>query len=143
MSRLLSTPLLFASALLVSSCSIPQKQAAQANPLVGTWKFDFTGSVVHNAAYAANAGLTDAQQSQTKKLIDISNDSSVIFTEDTITAMAGGSQESMKYTVKSADANGNVIIANEAGQESTYSVSGNTLINTVPDYHFVAVYKKQ
>ncbi len=139
-------PILVGSLALLSSCTTPAPPpaaAASVNPLLGTWKFDFTSSVVYNAAYAANAGLSDAQQAQTKKFIGLMEGSTVTFTADTISTVADGNTESMKYTVKSSDANGNVVIANSAGAESTYSVSGTTLSNTVPEYNFVTVYKKQ
>lgn len=114
-----------------------------ANPLPGIWKFDYTKSVVHNSVYAANAGHTDAQQAQTKKFLELSSGSTVTFTGDTITTRTlDGQTASMKYTAKSVDAAGNVVIANPAGAESSYSVSGDMLINTAPELGFVSVYKK-
>ncbi|MBC8125981.1 MAG: hypothetical protein H8M99_02380 [Gloeobacteraceae cyanobacterium ES-bin-144] len=113
------------------------------NPLIGSWKFDTTSSVVHNAVYAANAGLNDKQQAQTKKFIQLMEGSTVTFTADTITTTSGSDVQSMNYTVKSSDENGNIVIVDKSGAPATYSVSGNSLSNTVPAYHFVAVYKKQ
>lgn len=151
MKSLFACPLLAVAALL-TSCTTPgggpvEKPVAAAvtNPLLGMWLFDATAtaSAVHNAVYAANTGLDEAQQQQTKKFIELSTGSTVTFTADTITTtVPGGKSESMKYTLKSVDDSGNVIIADASGTVATYSVSGYTLINNVPQFKFVAVYKK-
>ena len=126
-----------ASDTLVATQSIGQK-----NPLIGTWKFDFQSAVVYNAVNAANANLSETQIAQSKKYIELMDDSTVTFTADTITTKSGAGTQSMKYSLKSSDDNGNVVIVDQSGSPANYTVSSATLSNTVPEYNFVAVYKK-
>lgn len=144
MNKTLRLLLPAAVSLVLASCTTTDgpQQSAAANPLLGTWQFDPTASVVHNAVYSANANLTEAQQRQVKQLLDLSEGSTISFTPDLVTTtIRTGASESMKYTVKSVDANGNIVIADSSGAEATYSVSGGTLMSPAPQYHFVGVYK--
>jgi hypothetical protein len=142
---------LLASTLLTGllSCSQPvsdtpatTQSTGHTNPLIGTWKFDFTSAVVYNAVYAANANLSESQKAQSKKYIELMDDSTVTFTDDTITTKSSAGTQSMKYILKSSDDNGNVVIVDQSGTPANYTVSGKTLSNSVPEYNFVAVYKK-
>src|SRR5436190_13445150 len=91
---------ILATAALFTSCTTPAGPVekpvatAAANPLIGRWLFDANASAVHNAAYAANEGLSEAQLQQTKKFIKLSEGSIVTFTADTITTtVPGGKSE--------------------------------------------------
>lgn len=150
MKELLQTALLASSTLAgLSSCTSPAADspsamptANQKNPLIGIWKFDFQSAVVYNAVYAANANLSENQKDHSKKYIELMEGSTVTFTADTITTKSGADVQSMKYTMKSCDQNGNVVIVDQSGTPANYTVSNNTLSNTVHEYNFVAVYKK-
>jgi hypothetical protein len=137
------------AAAFLTSCSTPgtpdpspvMPGVAAGNPLLGSWKFDSSKSVVHTVAYSANSGSLGTSNDKTRELVKLSEGSTVSFTANTITmTLADGRSTSMEYSVKSQDGNGNVTIVNPQGQESAYSVSGNKLISSVPEMNFVAVY---
>jgi len=136
------------SVVFLASCTTPgtpdpAPTAAAANPLLGTWKFDSSATVVHTVAYGANSGSLGSSGDKTKELIKLSEGSTVNFTSHTITmTIADGRSTSMEYTIKSLDGNGNVTIVNPQGLESAYSVSGNKLISPMPEMNFVAVYAR-
>ena len=114
------------------------------NALLGTWKFDAAASTVHTVTMQANKGSLGQHTESTKQITEMSEGSVVIFTETQLTVrIPGGGSLSTEYSIQSQDANGNYVVVDKKGHPSTYSVSGNKLINPAPEMNFVSVYVKE
>lgn len=114
------------------------------NPLIGTWKFDGASSVVHTVTMLANKGAAGQNSDNTKKMVEMSEGSTVTFTEKELTVrIADGRSISTEYSIQSRDGNGNYVVVDSKGNPSSYAIAGSKLINPAPEVNFVSVYVKQ